>query len=294
MTWPWHSARWPTAVSGSATRTSCASPTRPTTTSSRRTSRRSQDTAVSPQAAYVMTDILASNTDPDQNRDLGRLRAPGTGRTRRPATIKTGTNQDANDLVAFGYIAPPDAAEREQGEYALVVGAWGGNSDGSPVLTPENPVLSTDMAAPLWHGFLSGGHRRLAGAQLRRDHRASSKPKSTPGAACGRPQFTTRDCARSLHRWHSACRGQHQGRPCRSWPPARCRSTRTRRPIPAPHRLPTTRRMAAVGRRLRRHARDEAASSRSRESKPAIRSGRLPTPTGSPGQSRAPALPGGP
>ena len=56
--------------------------------------------------------------------------------------------------MAFGYLAPPDEAGRAAGEYALVVGAWNGNSDGSPVLTPENPVLSTDAAAPMWHGFL--------------------------------------------------------------------------------------------------------------------------------------------
>ncbi|MEO6350667.1 MAG: hypothetical protein ABIP53_08445, partial [Candidatus Limnocylindrales bacterium] len=95
----------------------------------------------------------ASNTNPEQNRVWGDFALQGPG-GRRPATIKTGTSQDANDLVAFGYIAPPDEAARATGEYALVVGTWGGNSDGSPVLTPENPVLSTDMAAPLWHGFL--------------------------------------------------------------------------------------------------------------------------------------------
>ncbi len=112
-----------------------------------------QDTVISPQAAYVMTNILASNTDPQQNRVWGDFAIQGPN-GRRPATIKTGTSQDANDLVAFGYIAPPDQAAREAGEYALVVGAWNGNSDGSPVLTPENPVLSTDAAAPMWHGFL--------------------------------------------------------------------------------------------------------------------------------------------
>ncbi|MEX2548150.1 MAG: transglycosylase domain-containing protein [Chloroflexota bacterium] len=112
-----------------------------------------QDTVVSPQAAYVMTNILASNTDPDLNRVWGDFAIQGPG-GRRPATIKTGTSQDANDLVAFGYVAPPAEADRQAGQYALVVGAWNGNSDGSPVLTPENPVLSTDAAAPMWHGFL--------------------------------------------------------------------------------------------------------------------------------------------
>ncbi len=111
------------------------------------------DQVVSAQAAYVMTNILASNTDPHQNPIWGAfaLRGPDG---RRPATIKTGTNDDAIDLDAFGYIAPPDDAGRAAGEYALVVGAWNGNSDGSSVLRPDNPVFSTDIAAPTWHGFL--------------------------------------------------------------------------------------------------------------------------------------------
>jgi membrane peptidoglycan carboxypeptidase len=109
---------------------------------------------VSPQAAYVMTNILASNTDPKQNPIWGNFAVRTADGTRRPATLKTGTNQDANDLVAFGYLPAPDETARAAGEYALVVGAWNGNSDGSPVLTAQNPVLSTDVAAPIWQGFI--------------------------------------------------------------------------------------------------------------------------------------------
>jgi membrane peptidoglycan carboxypeptidase len=112
------------------------------------------EVVVSPQAAYVMTDVLASNTKPSQNPIWGAFELSGPDGSHRPATLKTGTNNDANDLVAFGYTAPPSDADRQAGEYALVVGAWSGNSDGSPVLTPENPVLSTDVAAPMWRGFM--------------------------------------------------------------------------------------------------------------------------------------------
>jgi membrane peptidoglycan carboxypeptidase len=112
------------------------------------------ETVVSPQAAYVMTDILASNTRPNQNPIWGAFELSGPNGQHRPATLKTGTNNDANDLVAFGYTAPPGDEARAAGEYALVVGAWSGNSDGSPVLTPQNPVLSTDVAAPMWRGFM--------------------------------------------------------------------------------------------------------------------------------------------
>ena len=65
------------------------------------------EAVVSPQAAYVMTDILASNTNPNQNPIWGAFQLQAADGSRRPATIKTGTSQDANDLVAFGYVAPP-------------------------------------------------------------------------------------------------------------------------------------------------------------------------------------------
>ena len=134
-----------------------------------------------------MTNILASNTDPRQNPIWGDFAIQAADGSRRPATIKTGTSQDANDLVAFGYLAPPDEAGRAAGEYALVVGAWNGNSDGSPVLTPENPVLSTDAAAPMWHGFLQEVDRRAGRCATSRGRRASSTPRSTRGAAARRP-----------------------------------------------------------------------------------------------------------
>lgn len=112
------------------------------------------EAVVSPQAAYIMTNILDSNTRPNQNPIWGDFELLSIDGQHRPATLKTGTSNDANDLVAFGYTAPPDQAGRDAGEYALVVGAWSGNSDGSPVLTPQNPVLSVDVVAPMWRGFM--------------------------------------------------------------------------------------------------------------------------------------------
>ena len=111
---------------------------------------------VSPQAAYLMTDILAGNTDRRVNPYWGRFAIPGPdGRGRRPATLKTGTNNDARDLNAYGYLAPPDEAGRANGEYALVVGAWNGNSDNSVVSTPDNPIFSIDVTTFVWQGFLT-------------------------------------------------------------------------------------------------------------------------------------------
>ena len=73
---------------------------------------------------------------------------------RRPATLKTGTNNDAKDLNAYGFIAAPTADGRAAGEYALVAGAWNGNSDNSLVSTPKKPVFSIDVTTFVWQGFM--------------------------------------------------------------------------------------------------------------------------------------------
>ena len=69
---------------------------------------------VSPQAAWIVTDILAGNTDPSVNPFWGKFAIHGPD-GRRPATLKTGTNNDAKDLNAYGYIAPPTEAGRDNG-----------------------------------------------------------------------------------------------------------------------------------------------------------------------------------
>ncbi len=104
-------------------------------------------------AAAIMTDILAGNTDPSQNPYWGKF-AVRDGSRRRPATLKTGTNNDAKDLNAYGYLGAPSKAERQQGEYALAVGVWNGNSDNSLVSTAADPLFSIDVSTYVWQGFL--------------------------------------------------------------------------------------------------------------------------------------------
>ena len=112
------------------------------------------DQVVSPQAAWIVTDILAGNTNPSINPFWGKFSLTGPGKERRPATLKTGTNNDAKDLNAYGFIAPPTDAGRAKGEYALAVGAWNGNSDNTVVSTAANPVFSIDVTTYVWQGFL--------------------------------------------------------------------------------------------------------------------------------------------
>jgi peptidoglycan glycosyltransferase len=113
------------------------------------------DEVISPQAAYVVTDILAGNTNPAENPTWGTMKVTNANGRRRPATLKTGTNNDAKDLSAYGYIAPPTTAGRKDGEYALALGVWMGNSDATPVSGTGNSVFSLDAAAPLWQAVMN-------------------------------------------------------------------------------------------------------------------------------------------
>ncbi len=101
---------------------------------------------ISAGAAYIVTDILAGNTDRKVNPYWGKW-AIFDGTTRRPAAYKTGTTSDNRDVAAYGYLAPPT----DEGSPALAVGVWMGNSDNSP----NDGKLSLDTAAPLWSAILT-------------------------------------------------------------------------------------------------------------------------------------------
>jgi 1A family penicillin-binding protein len=90
--------------------------------------------AVSPQAAYLVTDILADN--------LARMPAFGEDsplQLYRPAAAKTGTTTDFRDNWTLGYT--PD----------LAVGVWVGNADNQPMVRSSGIT----GAAPIWHSFMA-------------------------------------------------------------------------------------------------------------------------------------------
>ncbi len=101
---------------------------------------------ISPQTAYIMTNILAGNTEPKTNPFWGEW-AVKDGGTRRPAAYKTGTTNDNRDVHAYGFVAPP----KDPKAPAIVVGVWMGNSDNSP----DTDTLSLGSSAPLWSRILS-------------------------------------------------------------------------------------------------------------------------------------------
>ena len=89
--------------------------------------------AVSPAAAFLVTDILSDNS----------ARTPMFGpnsplKLSKPAAAKTGTTTDFRDNWTVGYTRH------------LVTGVWAGNSDGRPM---KNTTGLTG-AAPIWHDFM--------------------------------------------------------------------------------------------------------------------------------------------
>ena len=50
--------------------------------------------------------------------------------------------------------APRRAKSASNGEYALAVGVWNGNSDNSLVSTPDRPLFSIEVSTFVWRGFL--------------------------------------------------------------------------------------------------------------------------------------------
>ncbi len=105
--------------------------------------------AISPQAAYLVSDILADNTDPAQNALWGPRFQLLTDAGRRPATLKTGTTTDFRDLQAFGYLAAD--ADPEVDEGALITGVWVGNSDFSAI----DSVFAADGPTFIWHDYMA-------------------------------------------------------------------------------------------------------------------------------------------
>lgn len=104
----------------------------------------------SAQTSFLMSDILAGNSDPKQNRiwatALELTNTPNGAR--RPAAAKTGTTDNVRDLSTYGYLAPPT----DPNAPGLAVGVWLGNSDHSAPRT-NNPATSL-AAANMWRSFV--------------------------------------------------------------------------------------------------------------------------------------------
>jgi 1A family penicillin-binding protein len=92
-----------------------------------------KETVLSPQVAYLITDILSDE----------QARAPAFGersvlQLSRPAAVKTGTTTDWRDNWTVGYTPK------------LAVGVWVGNADNQPM----EHVSGVSGAGPIWHDFM--------------------------------------------------------------------------------------------------------------------------------------------
>ena len=121
--------------------------------------------AISKQSAYLMTDILAGNTNPRENPIWASTLALRNGPhgNRRPAAVKTGTADNNMDFGAYGYLAPPEDADAP----GLAVGIWMGNSDHS---APRTRALITSLATTgsVWHAFVAAYSRKWPVADFKR------------------------------------------------------------------------------------------------------------------------------
>ncbi|MEZ4868401.1 MAG: transglycosylase domain-containing protein [Caldilineaceae bacterium] len=92
---------------------------------------------ISPQAAYLITDILSDN--------VARIPAFGEGSVVElpfPAAVKTGTTTDWRDNWTIGYST------------RRIVGVWVGNADNTPMLD----VSGIDGAGPIWRDLMLAAH----------------------------------------------------------------------------------------------------------------------------------------
>ena len=162
-----------------------------------------QPQAVSPQVAFLVTDILSD--------DQARIPAFGESsilQLDRPAAAKTGTTTDFRDNWTVGYT--PD----------LAVGVWVGNADNQPM----NAISGITGAGPIWHNFMEAAlkdrppapSRGRQGLWRRRPvRRLACWPPPTARAAAVRssspalsPPVTTTPIAPSRSTARPACCGQ--------------------------------------------------------------------------------------
>ncbi|MFO1539256.1 MAG: transglycosylase domain-containing protein [Chloroflexota bacterium] len=107
---------------------------------------------ISPQAAYIMADILKGNTNPADNIYWGdRFQLNnGPGSSYRVAALKTGTTNDIRDVSAYGLLPMPQNPK----DPAIALGVWMGNSDHSQPTLGGNPLFASDGPGEIWHAFL--------------------------------------------------------------------------------------------------------------------------------------------
>jgi penicillin-binding protein 1C len=107
----------------------------------------SSQVATTPQAAFLVTEMLARETLSKSNPYLGGMAVRDRLGKRRAVAVKTGTSDGGRDLWTVGYLPPP----AEKAGHAVAAILWLGNSDGSATRVES----AREAAAPIWHSFVS-------------------------------------------------------------------------------------------------------------------------------------------
>jgi membrane peptidoglycan carboxypeptidase len=106
----------------------------------------------SPQAAWLMANILSGNSDPHQNPYWGKnfqiLNGPGG--QRRIMALKTGTTNGVKDVSTYGLLPQPT----NKNAPALALGVWMGNSNHDSPHFRSLEVFATDSAGKIWRSFM--------------------------------------------------------------------------------------------------------------------------------------------
>ncbi len=108
----------------------------------------------SPQAAWLIANILEGNTDKSVNDAWAYYLSldNGPGGEHRPVALKTGTTNDAKDVTTFGLLPQP----KDPNAPAIAVGVWMGNSDSTPPrpTSPSHQLLGIDGPARVFTSFM--------------------------------------------------------------------------------------------------------------------------------------------
>ena len=147
---------------------------------------------VSPQAAYIITDILAGNTIKNVNPYWGKLAVSGDGK-RRPAAYKTGTTNDNRDVHAYGFLAPP---RTRRGRPSRSASGWA-------TATTSRTRAACRSTRPRRSGRRSS--RRSARAVEHLDLQVAGRPREGDRGCVHRPQARAvhdQDRRRVVHQGH--------------------------------------------------------------------------------------------
>jgi membrane peptidoglycan carboxypeptidase len=143
----------------------------------------------SPQAAFLMANILEGNTNPRDNLDWGpRFQLNnGPGGAYRPAALKTGTTNDVRDMSAYGLLPKPNDPKQP----AIALGVWMGNSNHTPPSKGTAAIFSSDGPGEVWHAFLRDYMRGKPVAEFARPSKGLVQ-QTTDAFSGGRPGPWTR------------------------------------------------------------------------------------------------------